>query len=272
MLARSSSDRVAPASEDAARLHPFMIKKRILCFLALASAICTPVFPRVANATTVQFDPATYTVPENAGSVTVTVTRSGDATQMATVNYATANGTAIAGQDYDAVSNKLIFGPGVTSQTITIPITNDATTEGPENFTVSLSSPSGASLGQKATATITIADDDSATSTILFESSSYTVNEGDGSATLVVIRSGGLAAPATVTFSTSDGTATGGSDYAASSGTITFSPGQVRQTINVALIDDSVQEPSETFTVALGLTSNNGQLGEPCNCDRNDFR
>lgn len=240
-----------------------MITRRIACFLALAGAIYAAAFSVSAKANTIEFNPQTYTVPENAGSVTVTLVRDGDIHQPATVNYATANGTAIAGQDYDAVSGKLTFGPDVASQTITIPIANDLMAEDLEKFTISLSSPSGGTLGQAATATISIADDDDIGSTIAFDSASYTVNEGDGFAKLVVVRSGGLAAPASVTYSTSDGTTTAGSDYAASSGTLTFNPGEVRKTIMIPLIDDATPESSETFTVDLGVTSSNAQLGSP---------
>ena len=240
-----------------------MIKERFFCFLALASAICTPVFLRSANASTVQFDPPTYTVAENAGSLIVRVTRTGDLSNAATINYATANGRAVGGQDFDAKSGTLTFGPNVSEQTFTLNIINDAQAEGPEEFTINLLSPAGTALGSSKTATVTIADDDSATGTIQFDRASYAVGESDGSAILVVNRSGGLAAPATVTFSTFDGTATAGSDYDATSGTITFAPGVVRQTIPIRVTDDNIPENSETFSVLLGVTSTNATLGNP---------
>jgi hypothetical protein len=56
--------------------------------------------------------------------------------------------------------------------------------------------------------------------------------------------------PVSVDFSTADGTATG-SDYAATSGTITFAPGQTSRTILVPTLDDTAAEPNETFTVTL---------------------
>jgi hypothetical protein len=73
------------------------------------------------------------------------------------VGYATADGTAKAGQDYTATSGTLTLGVGETSRSITIPIRQDDEVEGSETFGVSLSDPTGdAGLGQQATTTVTI--------------------------------------------------------------------------------------------------------------------
>jgi len=76
-----------------------------------------------------------------------------------TVSFATANGTALAGQDYAAVAGTLTFGVGETTKTIVIPILADNLVEGAETFTVTLSGPTGgATLGQQATVTVVIVD------------------------------------------------------------------------------------------------------------------
>ncbi|MBD2147834.1 M10 family metallopeptidase C-terminal domain-containing protein [Sphaerospermopsis sp. FACHB-1194] len=95
------------------------------------------------------------TSPQN---LTYTVTLSAASTQIITVQYATNNGTAIAGSDYTNKTGTLTFNPGVTTQSIIIPIINDAINEANETFTVTLSSPINASLGTKTTATTTITD------------------------------------------------------------------------------------------------------------------
>ncbi|QYX34214.1 M10 family metallopeptidase C-terminal domain-containing protein [Sphaerospermopsis torques-reginae ITEP-024] len=95
------------------------------------------------------------TSPQN---VQYTVTLSAASTQTITVQYATSNGTAIAGSDYTTITGTLTFNPGVTSQNIIIPIINDAINEANETFIVTLSSPTNASLGTKTTATTTITD------------------------------------------------------------------------------------------------------------------
>ncbi|MDB9484303.1 Calx-beta domain-containing protein, partial [Dolichospermum circinale CS-537/05] len=95
------------------------------------------------------------TSPQN---VQYTVTLSAASTQTITVQYATSNGTAIAGSDYTTITGTLTFNPGVTSQNIIIPILNDAINEPNETFTVTLTSPTNAGLGTKSTATTTITD------------------------------------------------------------------------------------------------------------------
>ncbi len=63
-----------------------------------------------------------------------------------TVNYSTADGTAIAGKNYTAQSGVLTFAPGVTSQTVTVPVLGDGLADPNESFTLNLSSPVGAML------------------------------------------------------------------------------------------------------------------------------
>ena len=94
----------------------------------------------------------------NPQNVTYTVTLSSTSPQTITVQYATANGTAIAGSDYTSTSGTLTFNPGVTSQVINIPILNDSLNEANETFTLNLASPINASLGTAKTATTTITD------------------------------------------------------------------------------------------------------------------
>lgn len=70
---------------------------------------------------------------------TFTVTLSWASTQTVTVNYATANGNAMAPSDYTATSGTLTFSAGQTSKTITVLVNGDTTNEAPENFFVNLS-------------------------------------------------------------------------------------------------------------------------------------
>jgi Ca2+-binding RTX toxin-like protein len=94
----------------------------------------------------------------NPQNVTYTVTLSNASTQAITVQYATANGTAIAVSDYTSTSGTLTFNPGVTSQLINIPILNDSLSEANEAFTLTLSSPTNANLGTTKAVTTTITD------------------------------------------------------------------------------------------------------------------
>ena len=78
---------------------------------------------------------------------------------MITVNYATANGTALAKQDYTATSGTLTFQPGDTSRTILISIKADRKREPNKTFSVYLSNPVGATIGDGG-ATAAILNDD----------------------------------------------------------------------------------------------------------------
>ena len=97
-------------------------------------------------------------------SATLTVLRKGSTSGSASVNYATADGSATAGTDYSSLSGTLSFSDGEASNTITIPILNSPDVEPDKTFTVALSNPSsGYSLGAISQATVTIVDDDAST-------------------------------------------------------------------------------------------------------------
>src|SRR6266436_5479988 len=108
---------------------------------------------------TVQFSAAGYNVQEDLTALTITVTRSGDSSGSASVNYASVDGTATQKGDFELALGTLNFAPGDTSRTFQVLINEDMYVEGNESFTLSLSNPSGASLGQQSTATVTIVDD-----------------------------------------------------------------------------------------------------------------
>ena len=84
-------------------------------------------------------------------------------------------------------------------------------------------------------------------------------NEGNSGTTpfvFTVTLSAASASTVTVNFATADGTATAGSDYVATSGTLSFAPGIVTQTITVSVVGDTASEPNETFTVNLSSPTN----------------
>jgi hypothetical protein len=173
--------------------------------------------------------------------ITFTVTRSSNS-GTSSVNYATADGTAHAGSDYTAASNTLNFAAGQTSQSFTVSTTDNAVVDGQRNFSVNLSSASGATIatGQ---ATGTINDNDTAPS---FSISGGSATEG-GTITFTVTRSGSTSGSYSVNYATANNSATAGSDYNAASGTLTFAAGQTTQSFTVSTIDDTLVEGTETF-------------------------
>lgn len=105
---------------------------------------------------TIQLGSTSFDVTEGA-VINIVVTRSGGSSGVATVDYATSDGTAMAGADYPATSGTLTFADGVFgNQTISIPITDDNTAEVAETFTLTLSNVSGATLGVNSSATVNI--------------------------------------------------------------------------------------------------------------------
>ena len=114
---------------------------------------------------TLQFSAATYSVAENGGTATITVTRTGGSAGAVGVSFATSNGTATAPSDYTAVSQTVSFGNGDTAnKTVSIPIVNDTSVEPNETVNLALTSPTGgATLGSPNTAVLTITDNDGGT-------------------------------------------------------------------------------------------------------------
>jgi YD repeat-containing protein len=212
---------------------------------------------------TVQFSAANSSGSEATTPASIAVTLSAVSGQTVTVNYATANGTATGGSDYMATSGTLTFNPGVTSQTISVPIINDTAIEGNEAFTVTLSGPVNATLGATATHTYTINDDDNA-GAIQFSLAAYSVNESGGSVLITVTRTGGSSGAVGVSYVTNNGTATAGSDYTSTSGTLSWVNGDTsNKTFSVSILNDSVYEGDETVNLTLNSPTGGATLGFP---------
>jgi len=104
-----------------------------------------------------------YAVREQDGYILVPVRRVGGTNDAVSVRYTTADGTALAGQDYEATAGVLTFGSGEVERSIPLHVLNDELPEGTETFTLQLEKPiSGAELGKPDSATIQILDSDSA--------------------------------------------------------------------------------------------------------------
>ncbi|HEY9669181.1 MAG TPA: glycoside hydrolase family 9 protein [Coleofasciculaceae cyanobacterium] len=201
------------------------------------------------------------TVTEGNSSTTnalFAVNLSAASTQTVSVNYATANGSATASSDYTATTNTLTFAPGETSKTISVPIIGNTVAESSETFTVNLSNPSNAAIAD-GQGVGTIIDNDSAPTLPQLSIKDVTVTEGN-SGTTNALFAVNLSAASTqtvrVNYATANGSATAGSDYTATTNTLTFAPGETSKTISVPIIGNTVAESSETFTVNLSNPSN----------------
>jgi len=320
---------------------------------------------------TVQFSAATYSVAENGGNATITISRTGGSTGAVGASFATSNGTATAPADYTAISQTVSFASGDTAnKTVSIPIIDDTLVEGNETVNLVLSSPTGgATLGSPSTAVLTITDNDGgatlsaspttvapggtitatwsgiaaptatdwiglyalgaantayihwiyvscsqtagaprasgscpftvpstvgagtyqlrllandgftvvlATSnnftvgvgggagTLQFSAATYSVAENGGNATITVTRTGGSAGAVGVSFATSNGTATAGPDYTATSQTVSFASGDTaNKTVSIPIVNDTSVEPNETINLALSNPTGGVTLGSP---------
>ena len=113
------------------------------------------------------------------------------------------------------------------------------------------------------TSEFSAADSTSTSGSVQFSVSSITAIEDVGSLSVTVLRTGGAAGSLTVDYATVDGTAIGGQDYTAASGTLTFNVGETSKTIQIPIVDDATTEPDENFTVVLRNTPTLEALGAP---------
>lgn len=200
-------------------------------------------------------------VAEGVGVANLTVALSAASSSAITVNYATTDGTAVAGSDYVAANGTLTFNPGETSKQLAVIVIDDTASEGSETIIVNLSSPTNATLSV-AQGTITINAND-APPIPSISVGNVAVAEGVGVASVTVALSASSASIVTVDFTTANGTAVSGSDYGPASGTLTFSPGETSKLITVTILDDATQEANETILINLtnptGATLANSQ-------------
>src|SRR6185295_2136948 len=189
------------------------------------------------------------TTPEN-----FVVTLSPAQAVPVTVNFTTVDGTAtVADNDYQPLSGTLVFGPGETTQVVSVSVVGDLQVDLDETYTVVLSNPVNATIAD-GTGVGTIVNDDVAGNGTLSIADASVV-EGNAVTTpenLVVTLSPPQAVPVSVNFTTVDGTATvADNDYLPLSGTLVFGPGETTQVVSVSVVGDLQVELDETYTVVL---------------------
>ncbi|MDQ3805804.1 MAG: DUF4214 domain-containing protein, partial [Acidobacteriota bacterium] len=116
----------------------------------------------VPGLSVVSFSAPAFAASESDGRARLTVTRT-DPAAPASVEYATADGTAGERADYTTARGTLLFAAGEATKTLDVPVSDDHLQEPPETFAVTLSNPSGATLGATPAATVTLGSNDAAT-------------------------------------------------------------------------------------------------------------
>jgi glucose/arabinose dehydrogenase len=175
--------------------------------------------------------------------------------QTVTVNYATANNTAVEPSDYQSRSGTVTFLPGEISKDVPMTVNGDTGFEPNESFNVNLTLPSNATIGDNQ-GVLTIQNDDSQPTISIGDTAVTEGNSGTVTAAFTVSLSNTSTQNVTVNYATANDTATSGSDYVATSGTATITAGQLTTTVNVTVNGDTTFEGNEFFLVNLTSPTN----------------
>ncbi|MFP5299275.1 MAG: Calx-beta domain-containing protein, partial [Actinomycetota bacterium] len=163
--------------------------------------------------------------------------------------------TAAEGADFIGGTHTVRFSTPVEQAEVFLPVIDDDEVEDIEVVGLGLEQPTnGMVIAFPGTAEMSIIDDDGP-SRVGFEDAEYSVFESRSSVDLWVIRAGSDSAPASVGYSTSDGTAVAGEDYASRSGTLSFGAGERAKRISVGIIDDGSASGEVSFDLTLGSPS-----------------
>ena len=207
--------------------------------LMVGPAAAAPRTVSISNATITEGDSGLRTAHFD-------LTLSRASSRRVVVHFATVNGTAKAGKDYEARDGRRVFEPGEKTESIGIRVIGDEIDEFNERFFVKLSNPVHAELGDRR-GRGTIEDDDSPPNMSIVDDST---TEG-GSAALPVRLSRRSGKRITVDYATGNGTATANFDYSPEDSTLVFRPGDKQVVVTIDTIDDGLDELDETFEVDL---------------------
>ena len=183
-------------------------------------------------------------------TLTFTVTRSGDLSGTSTMDWSLLNGSTNASDFTGATSGSISFGAGESSKTISVTVVGDITPEQVETFSLQLSNLVGVDDAIDVSAAGTISNDDSS-----FSIAGATASSSESSnQTFTVSRTHNTAQSQTVTWAVSAGGANA-ADFGGTlpSGSVTFAPGEMTQTITVSPSSDTTPETDEDYTVTISL-------------------
>jgi hypothetical protein len=216
-------------------------------------------------------------IRESAGAAVITVELTGVNTAPVSVTWTATPGTATLGSDFgtrgSAVvpSGTLTFSAGgspttVRTRTFRVPILNDTIVEPTETVTLTLGGVVGAQIAPgRGTSVLSILEDDRGGTVqipaALFNASECPITTTPCNARVTLTRTGGTASEATVDFATADGTAVAGTDYVATTGTVTFASGQASQVILIPLVIELGAQPVKSFSVTISNPGGGASLG-----------
>jgi CARDB/Bacterial pre-peptidase C-terminal domain/Calx-beta domain/FG-GAP-like repeat len=188
-----------------------------------------------------------------------TISRTGDTTTQLVVNY-TLSGTATPNDLTAPLPGSVTIAAGATTADILVNVADDSLLEGSETLILTITAPANYTLGSTSSGTVTILDNEPVSPNAptvslrvedgnAAEVSTGTPNPGS----FVVSRDGDTSTALVVNYGLT-GTATPQDDYTGLTGQVTIAAGQSTATLPVTVVDDTLEEPTETLTVTLGAS------------------
>ncbi|QJD71152.1 Calx-beta domain-containing protein [Marinobacterium sp. LSUCC0821] len=222
-------------------------------------------------------------VNEDAGTITFTVTKTGTTSVASSVNYQISSNSAAVGSSaatgtdvYGTLSGTLSFAAGVSTQTVVLNVTDDSVYEGEETFYIDLSSASQATISDAqgvgavwdngtSDGSTSATDDDRPS----FSVDDVTVNEGAGTITFAVVKTGATTQVTTLDWIANSGTGvdaatvgSGGDITGTANGSLSFAAGETTKYITLTVANDTVFEDTETFTLDLSNVSSSATISD----------
>jgi ELWxxDGT repeat protein len=170
------------------------------------------------------------------------------------VPFTTVDNSAVGASDFQAKRGVLRFAPGETLQTVDVTVLDDVAPETIEQFFVDVA-PGGNAFAARPRGVVTVTDDDPLPVLTVDDAAVIEGNAGSVGLAFTVRLSAASATAVTVGYATAEGTASGGADFQATSGTLTFAPGVTARTVAVNVWGDVADEPDEFFPLRLSLPS-----------------
>jgi uncharacterized delta-60 repeat protein len=216
----------------------------------------------VSDDSVVSFSDVAYSASESVpgGRALIHISREGDTSRPASLTFSASAGTALAGQDFVALTTNITLPVGESFVSVTLQVIDDTEVEDPESVVLRLSSPGPNTGIGRAAASLTILDDDVAPG-ILDVAQIAPVSEGSRSVVATVTRRSGKTGFVSVQYSLRNGSASAGADYVQNTGTIFFLDSEIVKSVALSVIDDDTIEGNETFFFEISNPSNGAQLG-----------
>ena len=172
--------------------------------------------------------------------------------QVISVDFTTADGSALAGADYLPTNGTVVFNPGETNQTVVVSVLGDRLDETNETFFVNLSNPTPTNIDLAYTQGLgTILDNDPPPALAINDVSVWEGDAGLADATFTLSLSAPSGLPVSLRAMTANGAATLRVDYVPTNVMVMIPPGTTNQTLNIQVIGDTLIESNETFFVNL---------------------